>query len=95
MLTTPKRDTRPVTTSRRQMIFNMAIGVGAVGAISVVPRPAAAAKLSQSDSGYQNRPNGSQRCDLCANWMAPTSCKFVAGNISPSGWCSLFAARKS
>lgn len=96
MLTTPaNKGNRPIVSSRRQLIFDMAVGFGVVGAVSLVPRSAAAAKLSQSDSGYQNHPNASQRCELCTNWMAPTSCKVVAGNISPSGWCSLFAARKS
>jgi hypothetical protein len=83
------------TASRRQLIFDMALAAGVVASVTLAPRPAAAAKLSQSDSGYQNHPNGAQRCDTCANWQSPGSCKLVNGSISPSGWCSLFAARKS
>jgi hypothetical protein len=90
-----KKDGQPFTSSRRQLIFDLAVATGLVGAVSLLPGSAAAAKLSQSDSGYQNRPNGGQRCDQCANWQSPGSCKLVNGTISPSGWCSLFAARKS
>jgi hypothetical protein len=79
--------------SRRQLIFGVAVGAGVVAATVLVPRSAVAAKLSQGDSGYQSRPNGGQRCELCANWMAPTSCKVVAGSISPTGWCSLYARK--
>jgi hypothetical protein len=100
MLTTPtkrdnvKRDNRQPASSRRQLIFGMVVGAGVAGATILAPRSAAAAKLSQSDTGYQNHPNGAQRCDTCANWQAPGSCKLVNGTISPSGWCTLFAARK-
>jgi hypothetical protein len=55
--------------------------------------PAAPAKLSQADSGYQSHPNNNQRCELCKNWLGPTSCKVVSGVISPSGWCSLYAPK--
>jgi hypothetical protein len=92
-----KEANQPFAASRRQVIFNIAVVAGVVGATTVVTRSAAAApaKLSQADSGYQNRPNGAQRCETCANWQAPTSCKVVAGAVSASGWCSLYAARKT
>ena len=83
-----------VDKSRRRLMFELAVGAGVAGTVILIPRSALAAKLSQADSGYQNRPNGGLRCETCANWMAPTSCKVVAGSISPSGWCSLYA-RKS
>ncbi len=92
----PDDDNRTFAASRRQLIFGAALTAGLAGAAGLIPRSAAAqTKLSQGDSGYQNHPNGSQHCELCAHWQAPTSCKVVAGPISPSGWCSLFAARKS
>ena len=77
--------------SRRQLM----LGVALAGGVSLVSRAVAAAplKLSQADSGYQGRPSGGQRCELCKNWLAPTSCKVVAGSISASGWCSLFAPK--
>ena len=82
-------------TSRRRLIVEMAVFAGATLALgaSLTPRRAAAAqaKLSQTEIGYQSRPNGVQRCDLCVNWRPPASCKVVGGSVSPSGWCSLFA----
>ena len=91
MLTAPS-DERPLATSRRQLIFDMMLGLGLAGVSSLAAGPGAAAqaKLSQADSGYQNRPNSGQRCELCTNWRGPTSCKVVAGTISPTGWCSLY-----
>jgi hypothetical protein len=90
-------DNRIFAASRRQLIFGAALTAGLAGGAGLIPRSVAAAqsKLSQSDSGYQARPSGGQRCEVCANWQAPSSCKVVSGPISPSGWCSLFAARKS
>ncbi len=58
------------------------------------PAPRAVAgqvKLAQNEIGYQSRPKGQQRCDLCVNWDPPGTCKLVAGPISPTGWCGLFA----
>ena len=62
------------------------IGPPATGRVQV--------KLSQADSGYQGGPKSGQRCDQCANWLPPASCKFVAGQISANAWCSLFARRR-
>jgi hypothetical protein len=84
-------------TSRRQLIFNMAIVAGVAGAtvtgLSAGSAMAKQSKLAQTDIGYQNRPNGGQRCDICVNWQAPSACKLVAGTISPSGWCGLFVRK--
>lgn len=80
--------------SRRKLIIDVAVAAGVAGALAagLSPRSATAAKvkMAQADIGYQNRPNGAQRCDLCVNWQAPSACKVVAGSISPSGWCGLF-----
>lgn len=92
----PDDHNRAFAASRR-LILGAALTAGLAGAAALIPgrTGAAQSKLSQADSGYQSRPNGGQRCELCANWQAPGSCKVVTGPISPSGWCSLFAARKS
>lgn len=84
-------DNNRLEPSRRQLM----LGVALAGGVGLVSGAAAAApsKLSQADSGYQNHPNGGQRCESCANWRAPTSCKLVAGAISPTGWCSLYAPK--
>ncbi len=57
-------------------------------------RPSAGgAKISQSAANYQPTPRGSQRCNACSQWIAPTDCKVVVGPVSPTGWCSLFAPK--
>ena len=62
-------------------------------AATVVSLTAAQQKLSQADAKYQTTPKGDQRCDGCVNFQPPNACKFVQGDISPNGWCQLFAAK--
>jgi len=77
--------------SRRDFLFAAAVGSGALAAASLVATPAqAAGKIPQKAVAYQSTPKGAQRCDNCALWQGPSSCKLVDGNISPSGWCSLY-----
>ncbi len=54
---------------------------------------AASGSVPQSAAGYQATPNGDKHCDGCSHFAPPSSCKVVAGVISPSGWCKLFAAK--
>ena len=86
----------PLTT-RRIFIRRIALLAGggvATSGFLTVARAAPPPKLSQSDSGYRNKPKGAQRCDLCVNWRAPDSCKVVAGVINATGLCSLFALKR-
>ena len=54
----------------------------------------AAAKVSQASVQYQNLPKGEQKCSECLHFIAGSnSCKLVEGQISPDGWCSLWAQR--
>jgi hypothetical protein len=48
------------------------------------------AKISQADAQYQPMPKGMFSCGVCTFFIKPTSCKVVAGAISPNGWCKLF-----
>ena len=82
---------------RRDLISEM-MGLAGLAALTGVAATASRAvagqvKLAQNEIGYQNTPKGQQRCDACVNWNPPGSCKLVAGPISPSGWCGLFAPR--
>ena len=78
--------------SRRRLLAGSAIAMGAAAAAAAIPA-AAQQKISQADAKYQNMPRGQQRCDGCINFEPPNGCKFVQGNISPSGWCQLFAPK--
>jgi hypothetical protein len=77
--------------SRRQIFGiarDVAGGVFLLGALRAAP--AQAGSMTQQAAGYQPTPKGDQRCDGCNLFQAPSSCKFVAGDISPQGWCRLW-----
>jgi hypothetical protein len=79
--------------SRRVVLTGTALALGAAGAIAAISQAAAQQKLSPADAKYQASPKGDQHCEVCYNFQAPKACKFVQGDISPSGWCQLFAAK--
>ena len=49
-----------------------------------------APKVTQDVVHYQSEPKGDQFCADCRHFVAPTTCKWVKGEISPGGWCRLF-----
>lgn len=56
--------------------------------------PAAAAKVSQASVQYQNQPKGDQKCSGCQHFIAGSNaCALVEGQISPEGWCTLWAKK--
>jgi len=56
---------------------------------SVAP---AAAKEPQASVQYQAEPKGDQQCSGCMHFIAESNtCKLVEGQISPNGWCTLWA----
>lgn len=71
------------------------LGVALVAASGAICTRAAAqtAKISKEQAKYQDKPNGAQRCDGCAQFVAPDGCKIVDGKISPSAWCMLYAPK--
>jgi hypothetical protein len=79
--------------SRRVVLTTAALSLGAATAATVVLQAAAQTKLNQADAKYQTTPSGDHRCESCANFQPPNGCKFVQGDISPHGWCQLFAAK--
>ncbi len=73
--------------SRRVVLTGTALALGNVS------QAMAQVKISQATAKYQNTPKDDQRCDRCVNFQPPKACKFVEGNISPSGWCQLFVKK--
>jgi len=67
--------------------------LGAAGAATAVSESPARQKIGQADAEYQSTPKDDQRCDACVNFQPPNACKFVQGEISPSGWCQLLAKK--
>lgn len=77
--------------SRRDFLFAAGVTGGAAAAVALSASPALASnKMSQKAMSYRPSPSGNQRCDNCANFEAPSSCKLVDGVIAPTGWCVLY-----
>jgi hypothetical protein len=79
--------------SRRVALSGVALTLGTAAIATAVSRAAAQQKISQADAKYQGTPKGDRHCDGCVNFQPPNACKFVQGDISPSGWCQLFAPK--
>jgi High potential iron-sulfur protein len=83
--------------SRRQLLTIAAGAAGASVTAAVaavgISTPAQAAKVAQKVVKYQDTPKGEQRCDNCALFEAPSSCKTVDGTIAPQGWCMVYAKK--
>ena len=79
--------------SRRQL-FPSVLGAAAIvaAALSLGKSEMATAqeKTSKKTAKYQDHPNKGDHCTLCRYFRPPHACQLVAGNISPSGWCSYF-----
>jgi hypothetical protein len=54
----------------------------------------AAAKVAQKAAQYQPTPQGGLSCAGCNSFVAPSQCKLVAGEISPTGWCHLWTKKE-
>ena len=81
--------------SRRDFLFAATAGGGALVGMGLLASSAAASnKMSPRAMQYRPNPNGNQRCDNCANWQPPGSCKLVDGVIAASGWCMLYRPKK-
>jgi hypothetical protein len=65
--------------------------LGVAELLNLPLRVFAADKLSKQQAEYQDSPKGIQMCATCTLFDAPHSCKIVDGDISPNGWCKLYA----
>ena len=79
--------------SRRVALSGAALALGAAAIAAAVSQAVAQQKISQADAKYQGTPKGNQHCDACINFQPPKACKFVQGDVSPSGWCQLFTPK--
>ncbi len=74
----------------RRAILQASVGVLVAG---VAQRASAQQKAAKTAVQYQEQPKDGHQCSACAQFEAPKSCKIVDGDISPSGWCALFAPK--
>ncbi len=70
----------------RRAVLAAGLGLATRPARADEPAP----KLSQAEAQYQPTPKGMFSCGVCTFFIKPHSCKIVAGDISPTGWCKLF-----
>jgi High potential iron-sulfur protein len=83
--------------TRRRVLTVAAAAAGTVAGVTAmvgIATPAHAAKAPQKAVKYQDTPKGEQRCDNCALFEPPSSCKTVDGTISPEGWCMVYAKKQ-
>jgi hypothetical protein len=78
--------------SRRRVLISL-IGSPPFAALSAGVA-AADVKVAQSAARYRPTPNEGRACGGCYLFLAPDHCKFLAGEISPSGWCRLWKAKE-
>lgn len=83
--------------SRRSMLRNLAMAAGGTVMLTATGRgnraAAQAKKVAQKAVAYQDKPKGTQRCDNCTQFEAPSSCKVVEGTIAAEGWCGLYVKK--
>ena len=79
--------------SRRVALSGTAVALGAAAIAGAVSQAAAQEKINQADAAYQGTSKSDERCDGCINFQPPNACKFVQGNVNPSGWCQLFTPK--
>lgn len=84
-----------VELSRRSLLRNAAVaGSAAVLGTTLITTRADAAQIPKKLVGYQDKPHFKQRCDNCAQFLPPSSCKVVEGKISPTGWCKVYVRKR-
>lgn len=90
------RNFHALNISRRRFMRSAGLvaGVGAMLGAGLAAAPAVAgSKFSQAMAKYQPTPKGAQTCANCTQFQPPAACKVVDGNISPNGWCFLYAKK--
>ena len=75
--------------SRRTVLFAAAAAAPALALMTT----GAEAKMTQAAAKYQPSPKDGKQCDGCIQFVAPNACKTVEGEISPTGYCILWAKK--
>jgi hypothetical protein len=80
---------KPARVSRRTVLIAAA---GAAPLLALMSG-SAEAKMAQTAVKYQPTPKDGKQCSGCNLFIAPKSCKSVAGDIAPTGWCSIWVKK--
>jgi hypothetical protein len=81
---------KPLDRSRRRLMGTAANAISAGLLLRLAPTQASE-KMTRQQAEYQDKPNGIYSCALCTLFEKPNTCKVVAGEVSPDGWCKAFA----
>jgi hypothetical protein len=76
---------------RRALVHILARFAIGSAAIPTLLDARAKVKFSKTKAQYQDQPMEGFTCSACSEFVRPKSCKVVAGDVSPSGWCKFFA----
>jgi hypothetical protein len=86
--------------SNSQLPSRRAVLSVAAAATTLLLAPSAiAGSIPQKSVKYQTEPNNGKQCSGCKLFIpgatadANGTCKSVAGDITPNGWCVLFSAK--
>ena len=79
--------------SRRAFVIKTLGLAGGTAALAAGCSTLGLPKVSKAQARYQDRPNGTQRCERCVHFIAPNRCSIVDGDISPHGWSTYFMAK--
>ena len=79
----------------QSVVSRRTVLIAAAGAAPLLALTAgeAQAKIAQTAVKYQTTPKDGHQCDGCAQFVAPSSCKLVDGEIAPTGWCALWVKK--
>ena len=89
----------PKSATRRTILIGAATLSGLPLLAAAGSAQAAGGTMPQANAKYQTTPKGAQQCSKCnyfipgAKPTGPGLCKVVAGAISPTGYCVLFAPK--
>jgi hypothetical protein len=81
---------QPLDRSRRKLM-GVAVKAISAGLLLRTAPTQASEKMTRQQAEYQDKPNGIYSCALCTLFEKPNTCKVVAGEVSPDGWCKAFA----
>jgi hypothetical protein len=81
--------------SRRSILkfAGLLAGASLASGLPVARDALAQQKASKEAMKYQDKPNGEMKCSNCLQFVAPSGCKVVEGNVSPEGYCIAWAKK--
>lgn len=78
----------------RRSVLRAALATGCCLWMPIAMGAGETKKATQASVQYQAKPNGTQKCATCLNFIAGSNtCKVVEGQVSPEGWCKIWVKK--